>query len=55
MRKVLASEATRKRLCSGPDFSGHEFGVKPCLGKGDGNAEREERWWGCAGVAGRSA
>jgi hypothetical protein len=25
--------------CAGPDFSGHEFGVKPCREKGAWNAE----------------
>lgn len=25
--------------CTGPDFSGHEFEVKPCLEKGAGNAK----------------
>jgi hypothetical protein len=25
--------------CAGPDFSGHEFGVKPCQEKGAWNAE----------------
>ena len=41
--------------CAGPDFSGHEFGVKSCLRKELCNAERVEGKWGCAGVAGRSA
>jgi hypothetical protein len=53
LEKELAEHA--KQSCAGPDFSGHEFGVKACLGKGAGNAEREECRWGCAGVAGRSA
>lgn len=44
-----------KNRCAGPDFSGHEFGVKSCLRKELCNAERVEGKWGCAGVAGRSA
>ncbi len=45
----------RMLRCPGPDFSGHEFGVKPCREKGAGNAEEEGCREGCAGVAGRSA
>ena len=52
----------RKRLlkgegspCAGPDFSGHEFGVKSCLKKEPCDAEGIEGGWGCAGFGGRSA
>jgi exonuclease SbcC len=41
--------------CTGPDFSGHGFGVEPCQEKGVGNAEGEGCRGGCAGLAGRSA
>ena len=46
--------AQKRPSCPGPDFSGHEFGVKLCRRKGDWNVE-EGRSWGCAGRAGRSA
>ena len=42
---MRAAEAVRLRIqgfsfeCAGPDFSGHEFGVKPCQEKGAWNAE----------------
>jgi transposase-like protein len=38
-RQVLAVELANRESCAGTDFSGHEFGVKPCQEKGAWNAE----------------
>jgi len=32
-------EQAQNNPCAAPDFSGHEFGVKPCQEKGAWNAE----------------
>ena len=32
-------DPVRAKQCAAPDYSGHEFGVKPCQEKGVGNAE----------------
>ena len=53
-KNELGKSEFRDVFCPGPDFSGHEFGVKLCRRKGDWNVE-EGRSWGCAGRAGRSA
>jgi hypothetical protein len=54
-RKIVRFEVHDTDDCPGLDFSGHEFGVKPCHWKGVGNAEEDVRKWGCGGLAGRSA
>jgi hypothetical protein len=53
--KLCHSILHPRYFCAAPDFSGHEFGVKPCQEKGAWNAEWIEDGWGCAGLGGRSA
>ena len=55
MDKVVPWAELATVICAGPDFSGHEFGVKSCLKKEPCDAEGIEGGWGCAGLGGRSA